>query len=115
MDDERRSSYEELERLVDKQTRLIGEQATLIGEQATLIGEQATLIGEQARLINEQAGMLDELRAADHGLESSVAELERIVGQNSGNSGKPPFAGLGSRAPAPGRGAAQEQEAAGGT
>jgi transposase len=74
--DERRPSYEELERLV-------GKQAALIGEQATLIGEQAGLIGEQART-------LDELRSSNERLESRVTELERAIGQNSGNSGKPP-------------------------
>jgi transposase len=74
--DERRPSYEELERLVE--------------QQASLIGEQARLINEQARLVDEQAGALNELRSSNHRLESRIAELERIVGQNSGNSGKPP-------------------------
>ena len=45
--------------------------------------ELAEIVVEQAKMIDEQAKLIE-------GLESRVAELERIVGQNSGNSGKPP-------------------------
>jgi len=45
---------------------------------------------ELADLVVKQAKMLEELQAANERLESRVAELERVVGQNSGNSGKPP-------------------------
>ncbi|MCU4187450.1 IS66 family transposase [Acidiferrimicrobium sp. IK] len=55
-------------------------------EQRPTYDELAALVVEQAKIIeqlqSEVAGM-DRLRAR-------VAELERIVGQNSGNSGKPP-------------------------
>jgi transposase len=45
---------------------------------------------ELADLVVKQARMIEELQAANERLESRVAELERVVGQNSGNSGKPP-------------------------
>jgi transposase len=45
--------------------------------------ELAELVVDQAKLIGEQAKSIE-------GLESRIAELERTVGQNSGNSGKPP-------------------------
>ena len=65
MDDERRPSYEELAALVVKQDEIIRAQADIILDLQSKVGD------------------LDNLR-------SRVAELERQLGQNSGNSGKPP-------------------------
>ena len=51
------------------------------------------LVVEQARTIEQllaQVEVIDELRASNERLSSRVAELERQLGQNSGNSGKPP-------------------------
>jgi transposase len=48
--------------------------------------ELAELVVEQARVIEH---LQSEVAAMDR-LRARVAELERIVGQNSGNSGKPP-------------------------
>lgn len=45
---------------------------------------------ELAALVVEQAKAIEELRAENRDLRARVAELERVVGQNSGNSGKPP-------------------------
>ena len=45
---------------------------------------------ELAVLVAEQAKAIEELRAENRELRSRVGELERQLGQNSGNSGKPP-------------------------
>jgi len=45
---------------------------------------------ELAALVVEQARAIEDLRAENRELRARVAELERVVGQNSGNSGKPP-------------------------
>jgi transposase len=45
---------------------------------------------ELAALVVEQAKAIEELRAENRDLQARVAELERLAGQNSGNSGKPP-------------------------
>jgi len=45
---------------------------------------------ELAALVVEQARAIEDLRAENGELRARVAELERVVGQNSGNSGKPP-------------------------
>jgi transposase len=53
-------------------------------------GERPPSYEELAALVVEQAKVIEQLEAANARLESRVAELERIAGQNSGNSGKPP-------------------------
>ena len=45
---------------------------------------------ELAVLVAEQAKAIEELRAENRELRARVGELERLAGQNSGNSGKPP-------------------------
>jgi transposase len=53
-------------------------------------GERPPSYEELAALVVEQAKVIEQLETANARLESRVAELERIAGQNSGNSGKPP-------------------------
>ncbi len=56
------------------------------GELPPTYEELAALVVDQARVIDQLRGQLAEIA----GLRSRVADLERQLGQNSGNSGKPP-------------------------
>lgn len=62
----------------------------MTGERLPTYEELAALVVEQARVFDELRRENQQLRLANEGLESRVAELERQLGQNSGNSGKPP-------------------------
>ena len=54
------------------------------------IRELEALVALQAATIGAQAETIETLRQLNERLEARVGELERQLGQNSGNSGKPP-------------------------
>jgi transposase len=54
------------------------------------VDERRPSYEELAALVVEQARTIEELRTENRELRTRVAELERQLGQNSGNSGKPP-------------------------
>jgi transposase len=60
--------------------------------------ELAALVVEQARVIGELRTENDRLRAENERLSARVAELERRLGRNSGNSSLPPSADVFTRA-----------------
>ena len=62
----------------------------MTGERPPTYEELAALVVEQARMFDELRRENGQLRMANERLESRVAELKRQLGQNSGNSGKPP-------------------------
>ncbi len=64
-----------------------------IAELEAVVAKQERLLADQAELITKQAGLVDiveSLRKTNDRLQARVAELERQLGENSGNSGKPP-------------------------
>ncbi len=66
--------------------RRIAELEAVVAKQVELLDRQSELVAKHAELIE----LVESLRELNERLDARVAELERQLGQNSGNSGKPP-------------------------
>ena len=70
----------------DEYERRIAELEAVVASQAELLDRQADLLVKHAELVE----LVEALRQVNQRLDERVADLERQLGQNSGNSGKPP-------------------------